>query len=92
MLRDQLHGSGRQRLTSKERPTNPTNAACQKTRRQHAAIATFSHPSAFTRAFKETFGLSPKDWQALAEQSKEREVQLLASPEPMQYLRPTLRR
>lgn len=48
----------------------------------------YSHASAFTRAFKEAFGLSPKDVQALAEQSREREVQLLVSPEPMQYLRP----
>ncbi|WP_421760631.1 helix-turn-helix domain-containing protein [Devosia sp.] len=48
----------------------------------------FSHPSAFTRAFKDAFGLSPKTVQALAEQSREQEVQLLISPEPMQYLKP----
>lgn len=52
----------------------------------------FSHPSAFTRAFKETFGLSPRDVQTLAEEAREREVQLLASREPMQYLRPIARR
>jgi AraC-like DNA-binding protein len=48
----------------------------------------FSHPSAFTRAFKDTFGLSPKDVQALAEHSKEQDVQLLTSPEPLQYFKP----
>jgi len=53
-----------------------------------AAELGFSHPSAFTRAFKETFGLSPKAVQALAEQSREQDVQLRISSEPMQYLRP----
>jgi AraC-like DNA-binding protein len=48
----------------------------------------YSHPSGFTRAFKDTFGLSPKDVQALAEQSREQDVQLLTSPEPLLYLRP----
>lgn len=48
----------------------------------------FSHPSGFTRAFKETFGLSPKEVQALATQAREHEVQLLTSSEPLQYLRP----
>jgi AraC-like DNA-binding protein len=48
----------------------------------------YSHPSVFTRAFKEAFGLSPKDVQALAGQSREQEVQLLNSPEPLQYLKP----
>jgi len=52
----------------------------------------FSHPSALTRAFKETFGLSPRDVQTLAEEAKEREVQLLASREPIQYLRSIMRR
>lgn len=53
-----------------------------------AAELGFSHPSAFTRAFKETFGLSPKAVQALARHSRERDVQLMISSEPMQYLRP----
>jgi len=53
-----------------------------------AAELGYTHPSAFTRAFKETFGLSPKAVQALAQQSREQEVQLLTSPEPLQYLRP----
>ncbi|WP_211909055.1 helix-turn-helix domain-containing protein [Tardiphaga alba] len=48
----------------------------------------FSHPSAFTRAFKEFFGLSPTDVQMLAGQSKERDVQLLVSPDLMKYLSP----
>jgi AraC-like DNA-binding protein len=48
----------------------------------------FSHPSAFTRAFKETFGLSPTDVQMLATQSKERDVQLMVSPDLMKYLSP----
>ena len=50
----------------------------------------FSHPSAFTRAFKDQFGLSPKDVQALAAQSKEREVQLMTSPDIVAYLSPIL--
>ncbi|MBY0430359.1 MAG: helix-turn-helix domain-containing protein [Rhodospirillales bacterium] len=60
-------------------------------RRRISKLATelgFSHPSAFTRAFKATFGLSPKDVQALAAQSREQEVQLLTSSEPLQFLRP----
>lgn len=48
----------------------------------------FSHPSAFTRAFKDMFGLSPTDVQMLAAQSKERDVQLMVSPELMKYLSP----
>jgi len=52
----------------------------------------FSHPSAFTRAFKEAFGLSPKDVQALAEHSREQDVQLMTSLEPMKYMRPLGRR
>ncbi len=53
-----------------------------------AAELGFSHPSAFTRAFKDTFGLSPKEVQALARQSRDRDVQLMMSSEPMQYLTP----
>lgn len=48
----------------------------------------FSHPSAFTRAFKESFRLSPTDVQMLAAQSKEREIQLMVSPDLMKYLSP----
>ncbi|WP_163099763.1 helix-turn-helix transcriptional regulator, partial [Acinetobacter baumannii] len=33
----------------------------------------FSHPSAFTRAFKDFFGISPRDVRALATQSKMQE-------------------
>lgn len=50
----------------------------------------FSHPSAFTRAFKDQFELSPKDVQTLATESKEREIQLMTSPDLMQYLSPIL--
>lgn len=52
----------------------------------------YSHPSVFTRAFKEAFGLSPKDVQALAGQSREQEVQLLNSAAPLQYLKPVAAR
>ncbi len=48
----------------------------------------FSHPSAFTRAFKDRFGLSPKDVRALAAQSKEREVELMADRDVLRYLSP----
>lgn len=51
----------------------------------------FSQPSAFTRAFKDLFGLSPKEVRALAAQSKEREVELLADRDVLQYLRPISR-
>jgi len=47
-----------------------------------------SHPSAFTRAFKDQFGLSPTDVQAFAAQSKEREVPLMTSPDIVGYLTP----
>lgn len=52
-----------------------------------AAELGFSHPSAFTRAFRDSFGLSPKAVQGLAEQSRENEIQLMTSPEPLQYFR-----
>jgi len=64
------------------------------TRQPHGRISTlaaelgFSHPSAFTRAFKDAFGLSPKAVQALAQQSRDQDVQLKISTEPMQYLTP----
>lgn len=51
----------------------------------------FSHPSAFTRAFKDLFGMLPKDVRSLAAQSKLQEMQLLASPDYLQYLSPISR-
>jgi AraC-like DNA-binding protein len=48
----------------------------------------FSHPSAFTRAFKNLFGMSPKDVRALAARSKVQEMQLMASPDLLRYLSP----
>ncbi|WP_421915352.1 helix-turn-helix domain-containing protein [Mesorhizobium sp.] len=48
----------------------------------------FSHPSAFTRAFKKLFGMSPKDVRRLASQSKTEEMELMASRDLLQYLRP----
>lgn len=51
----------------------------------------FSQPSAFTRAFKDLFGLSPKEARTLAAQSKEREVELMADRGVLQYLRPISR-
>lgn len=55
---------------------------------QLASDLGFSHPSAFTRAFKELFGMSPKDVQTLAAQSKDGEIELMISPELMKYLEP----
>ncbi|MBN9219248.1 MAG: helix-turn-helix domain-containing protein [Mesorhizobium sp.] len=52
----------------------------------------FSHPSAFTRAFKKLFGLSPKDVRSLASQSKMEDMELLASRDLLQYLKPIERR
>jgi AraC-like DNA-binding protein len=51
----------------------------------------FSHPSAFTRAFKDSFGMSPKDVRALAAQSKTQEMQLMTSPDVLRYLSPITR-
>lgn len=51
----------------------------------------FSQPSAFTRAFKDLFGLSPKEVRALAAQSKERDMELLADRDALQYVRPISR-
>lgn len=48
----------------------------------------FSHPSAFTRAFKDVFGMLPKDVRALAVEAKEREIELMTSPDAMKYLKP----
>jgi AraC-like DNA-binding protein len=48
----------------------------------------FSHPSAFARAFKEAFGLSPSQVQGLKAQSREQDIPLMTSVEPMQYFRP----
>lgn len=53
-----------------------------------AADLGFSHPSAFSRAFKETFGLSPKAVQAMARQLREQDAPLKVPSELMQYLRP----
>lgn len=53
-----------------------------------AAELGFSHPSAFARAFKEAFGLSPSQVQALKAQSRDQEVPLMTSAEPMRYFTP----
>lgn len=53
-----------------------------------AAELGFSHPSAFTRAFKDSFGLAPKQVQALAEHSRGQQIPLVTSDEPMRYFRP----
>jgi AraC-like DNA-binding protein len=48
----------------------------------------FSHASAFTRAFGEFFGISPKDAKALAVQPEEHELEFLLSPEGRPYIHP----
>ncbi|MGV3650153.1 MAG: helix-turn-helix domain-containing protein [Devosia sp.] len=48
----------------------------------------YSHPSAFTRAFREAFGLSPKEVQALAKASRSPEAELVVSPEPLRHFSP----
>jgi AraC-like DNA-binding protein len=48
----------------------------------------FSHASAFTRAFKDLFGLSPKDARALAAHAKAGDEELRATPEMLPLLRP----
>lgn len=53
-----------------------------------AADLGFSHPSAFTRAFKETFGHAPTEVQAMAENAREQDIPLVTSLEPLQFFRP----
>ncbi len=53
-----------------------------------AAELGYSHPSAFTRAFKEAFGLSPKDVQSLATHSRDHDIPLMTTREPLQYFTP----
>jgi AraC-like DNA-binding protein len=48
----------------------------------------FSHPSAFTRAFKAFFGLSPKDIRALAVRPEGGDVLFMVSPEALPYIHP----
>jgi AraC-like DNA-binding protein len=48
----------------------------------------FSHPSAFTRAFKDAFGLSPTQVQSLRETARDHEYPLLISGEPMRHFHP----
>jgi AraC-like DNA-binding protein len=48
----------------------------------------FSHASAFTRAFKDLFGLSPKDARALSAHARPRDAELKATPEVMALLSP----
>jgi AraC-like DNA-binding protein len=48
----------------------------------------FSHPSAFTRAFRGFFGMSPKDVRALTANPEGRELLFLVSPKARPYLHP----
>jgi AraC-like DNA-binding protein len=48
----------------------------------------FSHPPAFTRAFKTYFGLAPKNVRALAVRPELSNVPFMASPEALAYVRP----
>lgn len=79
IARRRLHHAFR-RLTDTGAPNEPVSKL--------AAEFGFSHPSAFTRAFKEAFGLSPSQVQRLKTQIRDQEVPLLTSAEPLQYFRP----
>lgn len=68
------------RLSDTRLPHEPVSAL--------AARLGFSHPSAFTRAFKDAFGLSPRQVQALRETARDHQYPLLISGEPMQHFRP----
>jgi len=48
----------------------------------------FSHPSAFTRAFKALFGLSPTDVRTLAVRPAGGDVPFMVSPEALPYIHP----
>jgi AraC-like DNA-binding protein len=68
------------------RITDPTEPALRFS--QLAFDLGFSHASAFTRAFGEFFGMSPKDAKALAVQAEEHELEFLLSPEGRPYIHP----
>lgn len=79
IARRRLHHAFR-RLTDTGAPNEPVSRL--------AAEYGFSHPSAFTRAFKEAFGLSPSQVQRLKEHARDQEYPLLTSAEPLQFFRP----
>jgi AraC-like DNA-binding protein len=67
-------------LSDTRRPPEPVSKL--------AARLGYTHPSAFTRAFKDAFGLSPRQVQSLRDTARDQEFPLLTSNEPMQYFRP----
>lgn len=79
IVRRRLHHAFR-RLSDTRAPNQPVSKL--------SAELGFSHPSAFTRAFKEAFGLSPSQVQRLKEHTRDFEFPLVTSAEPLQYFRP----
>ncbi|SFZ81044.1 AraC-type DNA-binding protein [Devosia enhydra] len=78
---------GRRRLSLAFRMLSDT----QQPRGRISALARqlgYSHPSAFTRAFRDAFGLSPKEVQALARASRPPEAELVISAKPLQHFIP----
>ena len=79
IARRRLHYAFRQLADSRQAPEPVSKLATR---------LGFSHPSAFTRAFKEVYGLSPRQVQALRETARDHDYPLLTSAEPMRYFRP----
>lgn len=77
----------RRRLHHAFRRLSDTRAPNQPVSKLSAELG-FSHPSAFTRAFKEAFGLSPSQVQRLKEHSRDQEFPLVTSADPLQFFRP----
>lgn len=70
------------------RITDPSQEALRVS--QLAFELGFSHPSAFTRAFKALFGLSPTDVRTLAVRPAGGDVPFMVSPEALPYIHPIM--
>lgn len=77
----------KRRLTYAFRRLSDTRTARDRISRLAEELG-YSHPSAFTRAFKDAFGLSPRNVQALAAHARDHDVPLMTTREPLQFFTP----